>query len=252
MSTDNDDAIRTALDSGDMVEVLALELARDVNNIRAINDGVKHVIEQDLWRSRTVMGCVYTYRSFESFVAAPLSRGGLDSDIKVIIGNAMTDKTVQAVLAPVLEAKTAEDVIAKAKQMEAKRKIENLPPMMTRSEMAKRMNESRYGKKPPDRKDLAKRTDTHRMKELRNRAREGNANAITLLARVERGEISITYARTMLYPEVCKSSQARSKFRALDADQRHEFLQWLKTEGVVTRIDINPAFAGFPKRKPVA
>jgi hypothetical protein len=45
---------------------------------------------------------------------------------------------------------------------------------------------------------------------------------------------------------------AKSRVRALDADQRHEFLQWLKTEGVVTRIDINPAFAGFPKRKPVA
>jgi hypothetical protein len=242
MSTDNDDAIRTALDSGDMVEVLALELARDVNNIRAINDGVKHVIEQDLWRSRTVMGCVYTYRSFESFVAAPLSRGGLDSDIKVIIGNAMTDKTVQAVLAPVLEAKTAEDVIAKAKQMEAKRKIELTPPPIHQKDRVR--NKSTF--RTPDQ-------DRVIINRLKRGEAEGDPVCVDLLKRVASGDIKPLTARHVLYKKGDRRLyEARSRFRALDADQRHEFLQWLKTEGVVTRIDINPAFAGFPKRKPVA
>ena len=71
------------------------------------------------------------------------------------------------------------------------------------------------------------------------------------LLRVKRGEIKGTTALRRCDDTARDTLRlAKGRVRALNDDTRAEFLQWLKTEGVVTRIDINPAFAGFPKRKP--
>ena len=246
MTTDSSDLIVAALDKGDHCEALALELARDANNVAAINGGVTWVIQHGLWQERQVMGRTFRYRSFESFTESPLSKGGLASDINVIIGNAMTDTKVWQTLAPVLSEKTTESVLAKAKAINAKRTLENLPPVTTPEERTKRAADVRWDKRPATKSTGIKSTKRRvRLNQIEKRASEGDPNAINLLERVRRGEISLDHAAVLLYPLVFARAQARSRFRSLDPEQRVEFLHWLRDQGVVTRIDINPDFKHF-------